>query len=114
MVGIAYLVVRLRDEYKIWCRPRAVKEKRGRKKHFSNCTFCGPFLENKTACLSFWVVGVGHTFPASRVYTRYVPRNRLHLKVTPSCRTIRRKDPSVAGAAQGGPAESPQEGGEVR
>jgi len=46
-----------------------------------------------------WVVGVGHTFPASRVYTRYVPRKRLRLKVTPPCRTSRRVNPSVAGVA---------------
>ena len=59
-----------------------------------------------------WVVGEGHTFPASRVYTRYVPRKRLHLKVTPPCRTTCIENPSVAcvagdarwsgGAAAGG------------
>src|SRR3990172_12897701 len=34
--------------------------------------------------------------------SRNVPRKRLHLTVSPSCRTIRRKDPSVAGVAQEG------------
>jgi hypothetical protein len=43
-------VVWWRNDYKIWCRPRAVKKKRGRNKHLANCTFCVTFCENKTTC----------------------------------------------------------------
>jgi hypothetical protein len=47
-------------------------------------------------------VGVGQTFPVSRVYTRYVPRKRLRLTEIFSGRTIRSKGPSEACVAGGG------------
>src|SRR5512141_170348 len=75
---IAYLVVWWRDDYKIWCLPRAVKKKRGRNKHFANCTFCGTFQGNKTTCLSLLVAGEGHSSNRSTDNLQECPSPTTH------------------------------------